>query len=164
MITPLSIPKLTQTDSLIFRQSLPVRLLQIFSVTAVIIAGYIFIAPFIFNTFFPNYNNAVIYSQIYIISLLMTPFYFLNAFFQAKKMLSHIFLTHTVSPTIQIALMVFMTIQWGLMGLVFARIIGRLANLFFSLFLTLKDANISHGARSWFFIKKVENKNDRIHK
>ncbi len=139
-ITPLSFPKLAKTESHIFRNSLPIRFAQIFGGTLAIIVIYILAAPFIFNIFFPAYQNAVIYSQLYAFSLLMTPFYLFDAFFKAKKMLRQIFFTYTISPFIQILYMAVFTYFWGLSGLIIARITGRITHLILSLFLVRQNS------------------------
>lgn len=134
-INPLSLPKLASTDIKVFRRTLPVRLFQILFVTAGIIFTYIISAPIIFNVFFPAYQRAIVYSQFFALSLLATPFYYVYAYFQANKMIKPIFLISTFSPIAQIILMGGFTLFWGLPGLVAARILGRIANLFFSLIL-----------------------------
>lgn len=132
-IAPLSLPKLANTDSVIFLRSLPIRITQILIVTGFIIFLYIISAPLIFTLLFPAYQKSIYFSQIFSLSLLAAPFYLINAFFQAKKMIKHILLVNTVSPIFQIILMTIFTYLFGLPGLIFARVMGRIANLIFSL-------------------------------
>lgn len=131
-ITPLSLPKLTAISPTKFRLSLPIRLFQITVLAGFVIFAYVFAAPFIFKIFFPAYQNAIVYSQIFVLSLFVSPYFLLIAYFQAKKMVKQIFLINIVPPIFQIFLMIGLTYFWGLPGLIGARILGRIFNLFFS--------------------------------
>ncbi len=96
---------------------------------ALVALVYIVLAPFIFRILFPAYPEAVLYSQVFAISLLLIsnaiPYTLLEA--QAAKRELYIF--NILSPIFQMIVLVVGIIGYGLMGAIVARILGRLFNL-----------------------------------
>ena len=98
--------------------------LSIFGIT--VIAIYIPLAPFLYGFLFPGYVSAVPYSQLYAISMLGvigTPF---AAYLTAKKKVKEQYILSITSYVAQILFMLVGVVFWGLLGLVWARVIIRL--------------------------------------
>jgi O-antigen/teichoic acid export membrane protein len=98
-----------------------------FSLAAVgIIVVYIPLAPFIYGTLFPAYQDAVAYSQIYALSLLSIAFSPFGVYIVAKKRIKEQYISNILNYIFQIVCMAVGVIGWGLWGLIIARVIIRL--------------------------------------
>ncbi|MFH0874125.1 MAG: oligosaccharide flippase family protein [Candidatus Komeilibacteria bacterium] len=108
---------------------------RLFLLYATLAAAYIIAAPWLFQWLFPQYNDAVIYSQLFALSIVGAAINPAFTYLQAKKKIKAQYLNNTLTAVFQIAIMIVMIIQWGLLGLIIARIITRFVsaglNLFF---------------------------------
>jgi O-antigen/teichoic acid export membrane protein len=64
-------PKISNQSIESLRKHIAYRAFLIALVSGVFFLGYILIAPFIFNTFFSQYKNGILYSQIYAFSIFL---------------------------------------------------------------------------------------------
>ena len=102
------------------------KLWMLFIASTIFVLVYILSAPTIFRFLFPNYTDAVLYSQIYALSLLglfATP---AGSFFAAKKMVREQYAATVLYSTFQIAVLYVGVISWGLMGLIVSRVVIRI--------------------------------------
>ena len=106
---------------------------------ALVIGVYILIAPLFFKLFFPQYIEAVIYSQIFSISLLTLPVLMFQTALRAQKMTKQILQLDMISSLSQILLTFFLVSTMGLWGAIIARCTYRIINLFASLVLFRKN-------------------------
>ena len=85
-------------------------------------AAYFFIAPYLFTFLFPQYLEAVRYSQIYILWILALAFDPINSYISSRKHLKTLYASTVVYSLSKIALLVIGVLFWGLMGVIVARI------------------------------------------
>lgn len=109
------------------------------------IGAYIVIAPYFYGLLFPQYVDAVSYSQLYALSFLgifVTP---AASYLAAKKRVRELYIDNVIHYAIQIGLMVVGVILWGIWGLIAARVIARLldAILVLVLYAWARNAEIS---------------------
>ena len=107
---------------------------------------YIAIAPLIFRIFFPNYLDAVFYSQIFSLSLINITFFPADVYLAARKKIKEQYLASISTSIIQIITVIVSIIYWGLLGLILARGIVRILSSFISFIIfrnTIKRAIIS---------------------
>ena len=71
MLAPLAMPKLAERDSEEIKKSVPKKFLISLTVLGPAVIIYILLAPYIYQTFFPQYMEAVFYSQIYATFILL---------------------------------------------------------------------------------------------
>ncbi len=137
-IPTLAFPKFAQKSFGEIRQTLSQKIIKIFFGLIVIIIVYFFIAPYIFKIFFPQYLNAIFYSQIFALSLLFFPKKILGTVFGAqahtKKLYAYTFSSSIVKLTLTLAL----TPTYGIMGAILSELGSRLFSLVFMLFLFIK--------------------------
>lgn len=93
--------------------------------STIFIAFYIFLAPYFYGIFFPNYAEATFYSQLYAISLLSSVFSPANSYLSAKKKVREQYITSTTNSLFQITAMFICVFYWGLLGLIIARVLTR---------------------------------------
>lgn len=91
------------------------------------IAIYIPLAPYLYKLLFPLYVAAVPYSQIYVFSLLSIAFWPYGSYFGAKKLVREYYTVTVVTTIIWIAILFVGVYMGGLLGLVIARVVIKLA-------------------------------------
>lgn len=109
------------------RSTMRHKMVMLFLLSIAVTVAYIAIAPYIFKWLFPNYIDAVRYSQIYMISTLS---FFVNpigSYFSAKKLVRTQYVNNIIQ-SIYSSLALFIGVYWwGLMGLIIARVIIRMS-------------------------------------
>lgn len=117
--------KFATRDDTAIRAGMRNKILLLFLFTLATVAAYIAAAPAIFALIFPNYMDAVIYSQIYALSLfglVLTP---ASSYLQIKRRVREQYIFNIVTSLFQIAVMLIGVYWWGLLGLVVARVTAR---------------------------------------
>ncbi|MFH0906932.1 MAG: oligosaccharide flippase family protein [bacterium] len=134
----LAMPKLSvKSEQEIKRTLLP----QMFKFAIFIGFGiiiYILLAPLFYKIFFPQYIEAVFYSQIFAISLITAITILPNTALQAKMAKKQLYQLNIFSPIIQIILLFLLINLYGLLGIILARVIWRFINLFINYYLVRK--------------------------
>ncbi len=72
-IRPLALPKLSQKSKQEIKKTFFKKIIKFFLALLPITVAYIITAPFLYKLIFPQYSQAVPYSQIFAISLIFTP-------------------------------------------------------------------------------------------
>ena len=104
-----------------------------------IIAIYYISAPWLYKLVYPLYPDAIQYSRILSLSLIMiVPSALISSFLQAHKQTKLIFTDNIFNSTIQILSIIICVYFWGLWGLIFARVTNRLAMIGFEIYLLKK--------------------------
>jgi len=108
-------------------------------VTLFIFIAYVIVAPWIYKTFFPQYIDAVIYSQIFALSLLTFPSGLLIVKLQSKKEKNKLYKFNLSISIIQIILLFLFLKLWGLMGIIIARVSIKFIFTIYAIKLTTKN-------------------------
>lgn len=142
-IGPLTLPKFAKTEinnevknkitSSIFKAMIPIT---------GIIALYYFTAPWLYGLVYPLYPDAIQYSRIFSLSLIVAPSILINSFLQAHKQTKLILQDNIFYSIVQILTSVLFLYFWGLWGLIYSRVLSRLLILFYEIYL-LKKASPS---------------------
>lgn len=85
-------------------------------------AVYFFVAPYIFKFLFPQYLEAVRYSQIYVLWILALAFDPVNSYISSRKHVKALYASTIAYSLSKIALLFVGVFFWGLMGVIIARI------------------------------------------
>jgi O-antigen/teichoic acid export membrane protein len=131
----LLMPKIAAGNERDFRSVLLQRYAVLFLLSFVIVGGYIFCAPIFFRVAFPAYPQAVFYSQIFVISLANLTFFPAGTYLRAKGKIREQYLSSVLSSIFQITVMVVCVVQWGIVGLLVARILSRWSATLFNVYL-----------------------------
>lgn len=94
--------------------------------------AYIVIIPFLFPIFFPKYVNAIVYSQLYALSLVAVVGSIFSTALQALHKTRALYIINIVQPIVQITTLTIGIIFFGVMGAILARVITRLVMLTFT--------------------------------
>lgn len=125
LLDTLAFPKFVGRDPREIRSSFIKKALKLFLLGAVVIGAYILVAPFIFKTFFPQYQEAVFYSQLFALSMLNLALFPATTVLKAKKKIGELYISNFITPVFQIIIMLVFIVWKGLLGLIIARIISR---------------------------------------
>lgn len=124
----LAFPKFAARDFASIKQTLGERMLKLFLIMAAIVTAYFFAAPYIFALLFPQYMEAVVYTQIYSLILLLFPLKLIGTVFQAHAHTKALFATSTFSPLVRITLAVILIPTFGIPGAIGAELGARVFN------------------------------------
>lgn len=95
---------------------------------------YILIAPVLFKVFFPQYLNSVLYSQVISLTLIASAASLPTYALMAQKLKKRLYFLNTVSPVLQLGIIVIMAHFWGIWGIILSKIIGSVIHLSISIF------------------------------
>lgn len=119
-VTELAFPKLAQREISEIKKTLPLKIFKFCLVIIPVIIIYILIAPYFYKFIFPQYTNAVFYSQIFAIILLFQPKGLMTATFTAHSHKKKIYFTSIVMPIVRITLLLILLPAYGVLGAVSA--------------------------------------------
>ena len=135
-IQPLALPKFAQKDKEEIKKTIFKKMAKFLLFLLPTVVIYIIIAPFLYKFIFPQYLNSIFYSQLFILSLFCVPFSFLGiTALQSQKAQKQLYQLNISSSIIQIILLFFLTYFYGLLGVIWARIISRFVGASLSLWL-----------------------------
>lgn len=133
-ISTLALPKLSTKDHKEVRESIVGKLLRFSAVLIPIVVTYIFAAPYIFQILFPEYMDAVLYSQIFAVGLL-APNFMSSTVFEAQKAVRENYIFKITNNLLRIVLISALFFVAGILGVVLARVIAKFASFALSLLL-----------------------------
>lgn len=129
----LALPKLSDAKTEDIKKTVLSKSLRFSAVIAVGVGLYIIAAPFLFAILFPKYMEAVIYSQLFAISLIATSSAVPLSALQAKKAQKELYFLNTWIAILSVVILFVFMYLGGLLGLIIARIVNRFMGLFTAL-------------------------------
>ena len=139
LLDTLAFPKFIGRNSEEIKASFKKKALRLFLLGGVVIGAYILAAPFIFKTFFPRYEEAVFYSQLFALSMLNLALFPATTALRAKKNVKGLYISNFVTPIFKIITMLVFILWQGLLGLIIARIISRFFGSFLDTYLFFRS-------------------------
>lgn len=138
-LTNSALPRFAEQHMSTIRSRLLVNalLLTLFTLAGIVL--YVLLAPVFFSYVYPQYQNAVLYSQVFAFTLLAAVGNFIGTSLLAHRRIRRLYALNTVSPIAQLALQVGGVIYGGLWGLIIARIIWTFFFLVLVIPLTVLD-------------------------
>lgn len=126
-------PKFSERNVEEIKAGIKSKFIKLFFLSALVVGSYILAAPFIYNTFFPQYKESIFYSQLLALSMLNASFLPADIFLAAKKKTKEQYLSSFFQSIFKIITMVIFILWYGLLGLIIAiilsRFLGSLVNL-----------------------------------
>ena len=118
-VSSIALPKLAVKSREEIGKNLMKKVWKLFILVGAIIVIYVAIAPFFYQIFFPQYLISVPYSQLFALSLVAFPAFFLTNVFRAKMMKTELYLLRAVDALKLILLLVLVPF-FGVLGAVLA--------------------------------------------
>lgn len=122
-----------ETDEL--KRTLTFKILRSVFFTGAFVGIYILLAPWFYYTFFPAYQEAILFSQILSLSLLLFPLGLFNTALKAEGNLKKVYIYQLSAPFAQIIAFAVLIPLFGIWGAVAGRLIGRLTTQLLAFFL-----------------------------
>ncbi|MDO8514701.1 MAG: oligosaccharide flippase family protein [bacterium] len=121
----LALPKLSARGLPELQESLPRKVFLLVGIMLVIAIIYIVAAPFVFRLLFPQYLDAIVFTQILAISLIFAPGSMFNEALTAHLKKREMYISQTVLPVTRIALLIVLLPLYGIWGAVGALIVSQ---------------------------------------
>lgn len=119
IISTLAFPKFANIKKEILRATLLPKIWKFFGLTALVSILYILVCPIIFSTIFPQYENAVLFSQILAISIVSTAFNPIHTYFITVKATATLYKLSIIVPTIRLLLAIILIPIFGIWGAIY---------------------------------------------
>jgi len=143
IIPQLAFPKFATTEISKLKKTLLPKILKYFIFVTTCVAFYILTAPYLFQLLFPQYIEAVPYSQILMLSVLGAAFAPVNTFLVTSKNTKALYTISFIVPTVRIIAAVVLIAMFGIWGAVCALIIESVLRILLLLFSFLIPINPS---------------------
>jgi len=137
-ITTLAFPKLAQRKISEIKKTLPRKMLKFLIIIIPIVIIYILIAPYLYKFIFPQYTNAIFYSQIFVLILLLYPKGLMATIFVTHSYKKETYFINITMSIIKIALLLILLPFYGILGAILAIIGTEFISLILLIFLFRK--------------------------
>lgn len=117
---PIALPKFSQRSKEEIQRTLLPKIAKLYWALIPSVFFYILVAPFVFRWLFPQYLEAVFYSQALSFMILFAPLSLFGSVFQALGRTRELYITSVASPAVLIPALMFGAWQYGLMGVIVA--------------------------------------------
>lgn len=108
-------------------------------IAALVTAGiYALCAPFIYHIFFPQYADAIVYSQVLSLTLISAATSISATALYALESKTDLYIFNTVSPIVQIIILFVLVYFYGMWGAISAKVLSNIFLLCLSLLLTYR--------------------------
>lgn len=119
-IGTLALPKMAARKRAELRDSLMFKFIILSIAVIPLIVLYIICSPLLFQFFFPQYESAILYSQIAAFMIFGAPLVLITQYFYAIKATHFLYVIQITEPLSFIILMVILTPPYGVIGTLFA--------------------------------------------
>jgi O-antigen/teichoic acid export membrane protein len=135
----LALPKMASRPHEEIKKTLIKKVIKATVLVIPFVALYIFLAPYIFKIFFPQYMDSVFYSQLIFLVIAFSPASVIALTFQAKMMKKELYNFSIISPLVSIVLTIILIIPYGVIGAIVAQLVSQAFTICFSLYLFKKS-------------------------
>jgi O-antigen/teichoic acid export membrane protein len=140
-VSTLALPKFVARPFQEIRANFWLRLWLYTGLLAVAAGVYILIAPFIFKILFPQYLDAIVYSQFYALALIPMGNLLPATLLQAHTAKRELYILNVLGPVFQIGSLMVLTALYGIIGAIAARIAARAFSLLLGNLLVMSYAS-----------------------
>jgi len=137
-IQDLALPKLSVKNNNDIGKNIILKTTQLAGALILITIIYIILAPYFYKLIFPQYVDSIFYSQLFALGLIPCAAAIPEVALRAKADKKRLYQLSIYSPIIQILIMAGLLYYAGLVGIIWARIIGRSINAIIVLWLFKK--------------------------
>jgi len=138
-----SAPKFANKSEEEIRSSIGPKLLKLTFVALIGAFLYMFVAPFLFTFFFPQYVTSIPFSMLYAFGMVGTAGGVALSALSSQQRTKDLYVFNIVTPIIQLSLQLGGVLLYGLWGLVFGKTLSTLLTSLFSVFLLLRNRTSS---------------------
>jgi O-antigen/teichoic acid export membrane protein len=133
-IQEIALPKLATRPIEEIKKTLPKKLLKASLLIILVIIIYILFVPYVYKIFFPQYLDAIFYSRLFSLDLLVFPISMMMLTLCAKMKTRELYRVSILNSVIEIVLMVVLAPFYGITGVILARLISHIFYFFLARF------------------------------
>ncbi|MBD3311262.1 MAG: oligosaccharide flippase family protein [Candidatus Magasanikbacteria bacterium] len=134
-ISTLAMPKMASKDKNIIKKTLPSKIVKMTLLLIIPTILYILFSPLIFKILFPQYLDSVKYSQVFAISVLLTPYILIGTTFTSQGLKKQLYYMRIFGAVLKIILLLPMIVFFGIWGAIISIIITNILLTLFKLYL-----------------------------
>ncbi|MEK7227481.1 MAG: oligosaccharide flippase family protein [Patescibacteria group bacterium] len=125
----IALPRLARRSLIQIHEIVYKRLAILLLSGIALFACYWFLVPLLFKIFLPRYLDAVTYSRVLSLAVIVTPVsVYFGSVFSAQNMIKAMYAFNLTSHIVRIALFIIMGFMWQIWGLVLASVLANVAN------------------------------------
>lgn len=141
-IPVLALPKLASYDLETIKKGLPRKMFILLVVGFIFMVGYIIIAPFIYNLFYPSYQESIRPSQLFAIGFFFGPAAaYAGTVLSAHRALKGQYANTLIPDLTFVVAAIFLTPRFGISGIVIAKLTAYFLGFMISLIWIIKNDN-----------------------
>ena len=125
IINNLALPQFSQSQGRDLKTTLALLLVLVLGLMAGLFTLYLFMAPYLYQWFFSEYLEAVNYSRLFALSLLLAPAELFDKALLAKNHIKNMYLLKTIPAGLQIILLFIFLPLFGLVGVIAVLLLTR---------------------------------------
>lgn len=130
----IALPKFSTGTEEKIKKALPGKIVKAMLLIIILVIIYIFLAPYLYQIFFPQYLESINYSRFYALSLILFPLTLIPSYFQAKIKKREVYFFNLIPPLLRIILLFILGSFYGIIGIISAIILTSLINALFAIF------------------------------
>lgn len=138
ILQSLVLPKISSAHLTDIKKNVPQKALILFVFALALVALYIPLAPFIFKFFFPAYTEAILFSQVFSLTILSFPTMLFTQTLVGHMKYKELYVMRTLTPIAHIVLMLILIPLYGVWGAVFSILVRKIFNFLLVLILFIK--------------------------
>lgn len=128
ILSALIFPKLSERPFEELQKSGPRKALLLTAYALALSGTYMLFAPYFYGFFFPQYVEAIVYSQVYSLTLLAVSGTIFDSTLVAHKKTKELYVHRISIPVIKIGLFIILLPIYGIMGLIVSHVIVRISS------------------------------------
>lgn len=128
LIRTLVLPKFSSRTIVEFKKTMPHKVKVSFLASLFFVICYCILSPFFFHYFFPEYREALRYSQVLSLSLLFIPFILYVQALTSLGKTKELYILQIAKPIVKILLLIILIPQFGIWGAIFSFILSHLVS------------------------------------
>ncbi len=140
-ISNIALPKLAIQNQEQISKTILEKTLRLFIISGLFGLIYITISPFVFKIFFNQYIESIRYSQIYVLSLVISTVTTLSMTSLYAIKSDRVYILNIIHPILSILIIFFSIYIYGIWGLIFGKIINSMILFILSKYSILKTSN-----------------------
>ncbi|MBU1557988.1 oligosaccharide flippase family protein [Patescibacteria group bacterium] len=137
-VSNIAFPKLANVKHNI-KKNLLVKITKFSFVLIIPLGMYLMLSSYLFSHLFPQYIEALKYSQLFSFMILFIPFDILNSYLTAQSQKKSLYILSTANPIVKITLLFLLVPTYGILGAIITLLLVRLFNTLILLYLFLKN-------------------------
>lgn len=129
ILNTMALPRFSERTVRELQQTMRHKAIILFGISASIVLVYVLLAPYLYDFFFPTYQEAVIYSQVFSLLILFFPATLFQQALTAHMQKKQLYILQTVIPVTKICILLLLLPFFGMWGVLLSMFLAELLRL-----------------------------------